>query len=158
MSGKISDDYVSWNDVHTFIHRLNIAEGDSVYRLPTEAEWEYAARAGTTTSWPFGNDSTRLGDYAWYFDSAWSQGEAYPHPVGAKLPNPWGLYDIQGNVWEWVQDWYSSSYYHSSPGVDPRGPASESQRSVRGGAFGCPSRYLRTCLKVISYALASIES
>jgi formylglycine-generating enzyme required for sulfatase activity len=142
--------FVSWNDVKTFIHRLNIAEGDSIYRLPTEAEWEYAARAGTTTSWPFGNDSTRLGDYTWYFDSAWSQGEAYPHPVGTKLPNPWGLYDIHGNVWEWVQDWYSSSYYNVSPGVDPQGPAPESHRSVRGGAFSCSSRYLRSAERYFS--------
>jgi formylglycine-generating enzyme required for sulfatase activity len=96
---------VSWDDVQEFIKRLkrlNTRESGVKYRLPREAEWEYAAQAGTTTAYSFGNDPSQLGEYAWYGENA--NGET--HPVGQKKPNPWGLYDMHGNVWEWVQDWY----------------------------------------------------
>ena len=126
--------HISWDDVQEFIGRLNAAAGDSLYRLPSEAEWEYACRAGTQTRWSFGNDTSQLGDYAWYYANAWNVGERYAHAVGTKLPNPWGLYDMHGNVWEWVQDWYGSSYYNS-PRVDPPGPTSGSSRVLRGGSF-----------------------
>ena len=125
--------YISWDDVQAFVAKLNQAEGAEVYRLPTEAEWEYACRAGTTTRWSFGDDESQLGNYAWYDDNAWNVGEAYAHAVGTKLPNPWGLYDMHGNVWEWVQDWYGS--YSGDPETDPAGPATGSARVVRSGTF-----------------------
>ena len=113
--------YISWEDVQAFISRLNAAAGDSLYRLPTEAEWEYACRAGTRTRWSFGDDASQLTDYAWYEGNASNVGEFYAHTVGTKLPNAWGLYDMHGNVAEWVQDWYWPGYYDFSPRVDPRG-------------------------------------
>jgi formylglycine-generating enzyme required for sulfatase activity/sugar lactone lactonase YvrE len=127
---------VDWSDWQEFIRRLNEAEGAEVYRLPTEAEWEYACRAGTTTRWSFGDDENQLGNYAWYNANAWDVGEQYAHAVGTKLPNPWGVHDMHGNVQEWVQDWYASDYYRNSPGVDPQGPATGLGHFVRGGGFG----------------------
>ena len=121
---------VSWDDVQNFIKKLNAKEGHNRYRLPTEAEWEYAARAGTQTKYSFGDDASRLGDYAWYGDNSGGR----THPVGKK-PNAWGLYDMHGNVWEWVQDWYGSDYYSNSPSTDPKGPSSGSNRVSRGGSW-----------------------
>jgi formylglycine-generating enzyme required for sulfatase activity len=129
---------VSWNDVQAFISLLNKREGHSRYRLPTEAEWEYSARAGTTGAYSFGDDADSLGGYAWYDDNSGNK----THPVGQKAPNPWGLYDMHGNVWEWVQDWYGDRYYSSSPGSDPKGPSSGSNRVKRGGCWG---HYARSC-------------
>jgi formylglycine-generating enzyme required for sulfatase activity len=130
-----SGGYISWEDVQEFTKRVNRSEGTQVYRLPTEAEWEYACRAGTTTRWSFGDHERQLKDYAWYRNNAWDIDEKYAHAVGTKLPNPWGLYDMHGNVWEWTMDWYSKSYYNSSPGRDPSGPTMGSGRVVRGGSF-----------------------
>ena len=123
---------VSWNDAQEFIRRLNAREGHTRYRLPAEAEWEYAARAGTTTAYSFGDDASQLSRYAWHGED-FATGST--HRVGQKAPNPWGLYDIHGNVWEWVQDWYSESYYASSPRNDPPGPTTGSHRVVRGGSW-----------------------
>ncbi|AKB25921.1 hypothetical protein MSMTP_2452 [Methanosarcina sp. MTP4] len=97
---------VSWNDVQEFIEKLNEKEGTNKYRLPSEAEWEYACRAGTTTRYYFGDGDSKLGDYAWYTENSGSK----THSVGQKKPNPWGLYDMHGNVWEWCQDTYCSDY------------------------------------------------
>ena len=121
---------VAWVEVQEFIQRLNANEGHNRYRLPTEAEWEYAARAGTSTEYSFGNSENSLGQYAWYRDNSGGK----THPVGQKKPNPWGLYDMYGNVWEWVQDWYGD--YPSSSVTDPKGPSSGSNRVNRGGSWG----------------------
>ena len=125
--------YISWNDMQEFIGKLNQAEGTAVYRLPTEAEWEFTCRAGTTTKWSFGDDEGDLGNYAWERDNAQNAGEQYVHAVGTKLPNPWGLYDMHGNVFEWCQDRYW--VYSSNAQVDPTGSSSGSFRVLRGGAF-----------------------
>ncbi|NGZ05167.1 MAG: SUMF1/EgtB/PvdO family nonheme iron enzyme [Magnetococcales bacterium] len=119
---------VSWDDLQTFITTLN-ARNDGTYRLPTEAEWEYAARAGTTTAYSFGDSESNLGNYGWSYSNA-SSGT---RPVAQKLPNPWGLYDMHGNVWEWVQDWYGS--FASTSVMDPQGPSSGSHRVGRGGGW-----------------------
>ena len=123
---------VSWNDAQEFIAALNAKEGHNRYRLPSEAEWEYVARAGTTTVYSFGDDVRELGVYAW-FNGDFSTGGS--HPVGQKKPNQWGLYDVHGNAWEWVRDWYDPAYYRTSTTVDPNGPASGSERVVRGGSW-----------------------
>ena len=127
--------YISWDDVQEFIGRLNAEEGEALYRLPSEAEWEYACRAGSTTRWSFGDDASQLTHYAWYYANAWNVGKQYAHAVGQKKPNAWGLYDMHGNVWEWVQDWHNARYYNSSPRVDPLGPSIGSFRVIRGGFF-----------------------
>ena len=137
--------FISWKDMQAFVHALNEAAGDSLYRLPTEAEWEYSCRAGTTTRWSFGDDESQLEDYAWYDANAWSIGEKYAHAVGTKLSNPWGLYDMYGNCWEWVQDWYGD--YSSDNQVDPTGPAGGSYRVARGGGFVNGARYARSAIR-----------
>ena len=146
--------YISWDDAQEFIAKLNRAEGAWWYRLPTEAEWEYACRAGKSfppTPWSFGADGRRLDSYAWYSRNAGDAGEAYGHAVGTKLPNSWGLHDMHGNVWEWVQDWYDSKYY-SRPIIwgasnDPRGPAIGTMRVGRGGSFGSNAASVRSAYR-----------
>jgi len=121
---------VSWNDCQDFITELN-RKGIGTFRLPTEAEWEYACRAETQTRYFYGDDPDCLdiGDYAWYMDNS----EGATHTVGQKESNAWGLYDMNGNVWEWCSDWYD--YYNSASQVDPTGPSTGTGRVIRGG--GC---------------------
>ena len=124
---------VTWDDCRLFLDKLNakFASQSGRYRLPTEAQWEYACRAGSTTYYPFGDDWRGLGGYAWHGDE--SRGTT--HPVGGKKPNAWGLYDMIGNVWEWCADWYGGEYYAGSPTRDPTGPATGSLHVCRGGSF-----------------------
>jgi len=120
---------VSWDDAQEFIRKLNQKEGADNYRLPTEAEWEYACRAGSTTAYCFGDDESRLKEYAWYDKNS----DSKTHPVGLLKPNAWGLYDMHGNVWEWCQDWYGD--YPSDAATDPIGATVGSYRVLRGGGW-----------------------
>jgi formylglycine-generating enzyme required for sulfatase activity len=156
---------VSWDDIQEFIKKLNKNEGTDKYRLPSEAEWEYAARAGTTTrysfevctikvcsfkaiindtttKYSFGDDESMVGEYAWDKNNS----DSKTHEVGQKKPNPWGLYDAHGNVWEWVQDTYHSSY----DGAPTNGSAWEgygSNRVARGGSWAYDAWVLRSALR-----------
>ena len=124
---------VSFEDAQRFCRQLSALdlERGHRYRLPTEAEWEYAARAGTATRWCFSGRVIRWFAYGWAADNSWSQ----THPVGEKSPNAWGLYDMYGNVGEWCCDWYADDYYRSAPLRDPTGPQAGSKRVVRGGSY-----------------------
>ncbi len=137
--------FVSWEDAQAFVERLNVDEGAAPYRLPTEAEWEYACRAGTTTPWSFGEEEGDAGDYAWYRGNAWEAGERYAHPVGTKSPNPLGIHDMHGNVWEWVLDLHGD--YPAEPQTDPQGPEKGTIRVLRGSGFSSLSRAVRSAFR-----------
>ncbi len=139
-----SVEQVSWEDAQAFIQRLNELQDKCVYRLPTEAEWEYAARGGKSTSYSFGSNASELGAHAWYYDN--SNGRT--HAVASKKSNPFGLYDMHGNVWEWVQDWYGD--YPSGSVTDPKGPSSGSGRVIRGGSWCRNARNLRSAHRVFN--------
>ena len=134
---------VSWNDIQEFIKKLNEKEGTNKYHLPSEVEWEYAVRAGTTTRYSFSDGESKFGEYAWYNGNSGSK----THTVGQKKPNPWGLYDMHGNVWEWTQDWYHSDY----KGAPIDGSAWEigdgSYRVLRGGAWDCDAQGCRSAFR-----------
>ena len=161
----MTDDYpvetVSWFDAIRYSNMLSEKEGlvpfytvaePSVqvhdwagpgYRLPTEAEWEYACRASSQMRYSFGDVGTELLRHAWFSDSS---GQV-THPVGQKLANTWGLYDMHGNVWEWCWDWYSAEYYKHSTSVDARGPEQANSRVRRGGSFGDSPADLRSAVR-----------
>ena len=139
-------DMVRWSDCVTYCNRRSREEGleecydletwtcdfsRSGYRLPTEAEWEYACRAGTKTEYFFGAKASRLQIYAWYKRNS----GRHPRPTGRKLANPWGFRDLYGNVAEWINDFYQADYYASSPTSNPRGPATGEAKVVRGGSW-----------------------
>jgi len=123
---------VSWEDCQSFLQKLSQKEGKE-YRLPSEAEWEYACRAGSTTRYFYGDEESKLGEYAWYQDNSGNMTQ----PVGQKKPNAWGLYDIYGNVGEWCQDWYIAYPGNSQPHFD----YGTKFRINRGSTFGFPIDY-----------------
>jgi formylglycine-generating enzyme required for sulfatase activity len=127
---------VSWDDCQQFLQKLGGKNGATVCALPTEAEWEYACRAGTKTDFSFGDDEKDLVKYAWYGANCFGTS----HAVGGQKPNPWGLYDMHGNVCEWCQDWLGS-YYPADITRDPQGPTSGDCRTVRGGGWESPAAH-----------------
>jgi sulfatase modifying factor 1 len=131
--------YLTWAEASLYCATLSAREGKA-YRLPTEAEWEYACRAGTRTAWSFGNDQKALGDYAWYDENTNVIGELYAHQVGLKKPNAFGLYDMHGNVFEWCHDYFGENYYKQSPEKDPTGPVAGSSHVLRGGGWANNAR------------------
>ncbi len=134
---------VSWTDVQSFIAELN-GMGSRKYRLPTEAEWEYAARdGGKAEKWAGTSSDDKLADYAWYDANSGDRS----HPAGKKKPNALGLYDMSGNVWEWTQDWFGESYYPSSPRDNPRGPDEGTARVLRGGCWLDRAQDCRTTIR-----------
>ncbi|MDR0895749.1 MAG: SUMF1/EgtB/PvdO family nonheme iron enzyme [Prevotellaceae bacterium] len=141
---KKGDNYpvenVSWNDVQGFLRKLNAATGKH-YRLPTEAEWEYAARGGNYSRGCIYSGSNSVGNVAWYSDNSGSSS----HPVGQKSPNELGIYDMSGNVWEWCSDWYGS--YSTSAQTNPTGPSSGSNRVLRGGSWNINAKYCRSAFR-----------
>ena len=140
-SFKKGDNYpverVSWKEIQTFLTKLSELTGKR-YVLPTEAQWEYAARGGVKSVGYKYSGSDNIDEVAWYKDNS----DKATHPVGTKLPNALGIYDMSGNVWEWCSDWYGSNYYSNSPANNPMGPATGSACVLRGGGW----RYLaRSC-------------
>jgi formylglycine-generating enzyme required for sulfatase activity/serine/threonine protein kinase len=158
---------VSWDEAMEFCHKLSAMPAERaarrVYRLPTEAEWEYTCRAGTTTPWCYGDDEAGLGEFAWFTKNS----KKMTHPVGMKQPNAWGLYDTQGNVYQWCADWFGENYYEHSLTCDPAGPAVGTTRVLRGGAwnshpFSCraafrhhegPDRRIHACGFRVAYTI-----
>jgi len=150
---------VNWFDAVSFCNGLSEREqlplfydiqkqtvriiGGNGYRLPTEAEWEYACRAGTTSRWWFGGEETRLSQFAWYEHNSGGT----THPVGARPANPWDLHDIHGNVWEWCQDLYGAGFYRQSPAADPIGPDSGNGRVLRGGSWADQAGLCRSSIR-----------
>jgi formylglycine-generating enzyme required for sulfatase activity len=138
---------VLWSDAVEFCKRLSELPEEKkagrVYRLPSEAEWEYSCRAGSKTTFSFGESSESLGDYAWYKKNSKSE----THPVGEKNPNAWGLYDMHGNVWEWCSDWYAS-YYTKDAVTDPVGPGESLGHVIRGGCWINKPEHCRSAVRL----------
>jgi formylglycine-generating enzyme required for sulfatase activity len=136
--------YVTWNDAAAYCEWLSVKRGEK-YRLPTEAEWEYAYRAKTSTKYYWGDGIDA--DYMWYDYNS----KNVTHHVGNKKANGWGLYDMSGNALEWVSDWYDAGYYQASPRDNPQGPSSGENKVLRGGAFNlyCLDDYCRAGRRII---------
>ena len=137
---------MSWDDIQVFLRYMK-ALGEGTYSLPTEAQWEYAARAGSTTAFYNGGITELYCGYdpnldaiGWYCYKT----DYETHSVAGKAPNAWGLYDMSGNVWEWCQDWYASDYYSNSPTDNPQGPSTGSSRVYRGGSWHDYAQYCRS--------------
>ncbi len=145
-----SVEMVNWKEANEFCDRATrdlraakLIAADEVIRLPTEAEWEYCCRAGTTTQFSFGDDVKELGKYAWYKDNS----KGYDPPVGKKLPNAWGLYDMLGYVWEWCLDDWQSDYKNAKEDGSAQKTAGATDRVVRGGAYPDPAETCRSAYR-----------
>ena len=136
-------DQVTWLEAQSFIERLNRLEGTSLYRLPSEAEWEYAARAGTADKWFFGDDPQLLARFAWFGQ----QDDIGTRPVGRGESNPWGLFDMYGNVWEWVADCWHDNYGGAPQDGTEWSGGDCSRRMLRGGAWNSPADYTRSAVR-----------
>ncbi|MCK5852387.1 formylglycine-generating enzyme family protein, partial [bacterium] len=136
---NLTVEIVSWNNIQEFLRKLNAKTGGN-FRLPTEAEWEYAARGGSRSANYKYSGSNTAGDVAWYSSNSGSK----THTVGQKRGNELGLYDMSGNIWEWCSDWYGSNYYNNSPSNSPTGPKFGSGRVLRGGGWYNRSLGVRT--------------
>ncbi|MEN8131848.1 MAG: formylglycine-generating enzyme family protein [Pseudomonadota bacterium] len=132
---------ISWYRAQDFIEVLNASESRFSYRLPTEAEWEYAARADSEGLRPFSLD--QLDEYAWYIENSGD----LPHPVASRKTNAWGVYDMFGNVWEWVADWYSPDIYERGTAVSPTGPRKGRSKVRRGGSYHCSRHLVRSAYR-----------
>ena len=135
---------VSWKTCQTFITKLNQLTGKT-FRLPTEAEWEFAARGGNKSNNYTYSGSDNIDEVAWYS----SNSKYTTHDVATKAPNELGIYDMSGNVWEWCQDWYDSSYYKNAPSTNPTGPTKGSDRVLRGGSWNINAIYCRSAFRDI---------
>ena len=147
-SGSNAASYIRWDDASKFCEMLSKKIGKKV-ALPSETQWEYACRAGSKTAYSFGDESSKLGTYAWYDNNASKQDERYAHPVGVKKSNAWGLYDMHGNVWEWCANGYAS--YANVKRVDLKDLATGKYRVLRGGSWwsgspDCRAAYRRRCI------------
>jgi formylglycine-generating enzyme required for sulfatase activity len=138
--GNLPVEIVSWDDCQAFLKKLNEKIPGKELRLPTEAEWEFACRAGSTMEYCFGDSENNLGEYAWFTSNSGQK----THPVGGKKPNAWGLYDMHGNVWEWCNDSFGDKYYESSPAEDPKGADSGAVRVLRGGSWNIEPGHCRS--------------
>jgi len=134
---------VSWRDAQDFVQWLNQLEPGHHYRLPSEAEWEYAARAGSDSMYPWGDDEKQIDAYAWYWNNATHVDESFTHNIGEKKPNVWGLYDMQGNVWEWNQDCWHDDYQNAPANGGAWLTGKCAYRVIRGGSWDDRSDYMR---------------
>lgn len=142
---------VSWNDWQDFIKGVHRKVPKRDFSLPTEAQWEYACRAGSKTEYCFGDDPAALAEYAWVCpdDAPHPRERAWPDlAVGGRKPNQWGIHDMHGNAWEWCQDWWDKDYYSKSPLTDPQGPAEGHFKVLRGGAVKSYGRFARSAFRL----------
>jgi formylglycine-generating enzyme required for sulfatase activity len=138
---KLPVEQVNWDNCQEFLKKLQSKSPGLKLSLPTEAQWEYACRAGSKTEYVSGDDASGLGEYAWFYASF----RGTTHDVGVKRPNAWGLYDMHGNVWEWCQDWYGA--YAAGAAKDPSGASSGIGRVIRGGAWSNDATVLRSAFR-----------
>ena len=145
---KDGDDYpasfISWNDAREFVEKLNSRERTNTYRLPTETEWEYACRAGTSSAYYWGKSMNT--DFGWYHGKKWGKKESSAHKVKGKRPNNWGLYDMSGNVSEWCSNWYTKDY---TPPDEYQGPLARTYRVMRGGSVLSEAALCRSAARII---------
>ncbi|TWT39884.1 Serine/threonine-protein kinase pkn1 [Thalassoglobus neptunius] len=150
-NANIAASYITWDRAKRFCEKLSERE-NAIYRLPSEAEWEYACRAGTSSSFSFGEDWQAIGEHAWFDQNAYQASERYAHAVGQKKPNAWSLYDMHGNVWEWCTDYHERygervDEAKGEPVIDPKGPVKGWARVWRGGGFADSAINLRSATR-----------